>query len=434
MKADPGRFLSGWLTVEIRGEKPERLLDRALAAGLSLHDTRWLEPGRLLTKLILAELRQLAALARPAGCRLRVRRRQGLPFLLRSLRRRPLLPAAALLFLPLLAFLCSLVAEVEVTSPVPLDPREQVLVSELARSAGVRAGRSRWVMDLEAAEDAIRQGFPRLIYTEILCHGNRLEIAVVRRIDVAEEEQIRPPGDLVSAADGVIVDVLVQRGTAQVVPGQRVRPGQVLISGDFGGEYQGAAGIVTARVFGAGYGECPLEEIMPTLTGRSTQQVRLARTGADEGVKLLGRDSPYRQEQASRTRRQLCLWRKIPLPVEIILIEVAEVDPVRCRRTPEQARNVALRQARSRALAALSGQAGGRLLDGVRCTELPLELGDGLSRARVVVWATARIASFRPLSAEELRQWQDSRPREDRLPEEPAADLAATETDAAARL
>ncbi|MBO7668379.1 MAG: sporulation protein YqfD, partial [Firmicutes bacterium] len=396
MRNDPGRIISGWLTVEIWGKRPESLLNLALKEGLSLTDVRWLGPGRLEAQLTPEDLRRLRPLTRRARCRLRIRRRQGLPFLLAAARRRPLLPAAILLFIPLLAFLSSLVAEVTVTSPYPLDPREEALVYQLAREAGVEAGRCRWAMDLEAAEKAILRGFPRLFFAEILRHGNRLEIAVVRRIDVPEDELIRPPGDLVAAAPGVIIDALVQRGTAAVASGDTVRQGQLLISGAYAGDYLGATGIVTARVFGTGYGECRLEEVRLRPTGRVSQQIRLARPGGP-GALLLQNGADVTLGLRRESRRQLLLWRKIPLPVEIILIEVAEIDPVRLYRTPEQARLAAAAQARARAWQELASLTGENLLSPARYSDQQIDLGDGVIRVRTLAESEAEIGSFRPL-------------------------------------
>lgn len=406
MRNDPSRIISGWLTVEIRGQRPERLLNLALREGLALTDVRWLGPGRLEAQLTPDDLKRLRPLTRRSRCRLRIRRRQGLPFWLAAARRRPLLPAAILLFIPLLAFLSSLVAEVTVTSPYELDPREEALVYQLAREAGVEAGRCRWAMDLEAAEKAILRGFPRLFYVEILRHGNRLEIAVVRRIDVPEDEQIRPPGDLVAAAPGVIIDALVQRGTAAVASGDTVRQGQTLISGAYAGDYLGAAGIVTARVFGEGYGECYTEEVQLRQTGRLGQQVRLARPGGP-GALLLASGPDIALGLRRESRRPLLLWRKIPLPVEIVLIEVAEIDPVRIRHTPEQARLAASALARRRAWEKLASLTGEELLAPARYSEQLIDLGDGVIRVRALAESEAEIGSFRPLSEEELRQWQE---------------------------
>ena len=40
MRNDPGRIISGWLTVEISGKRPESLLNLALSAGLALTGVR----------------------------------------------------------------------------------------------------------------------------------------------------------------------------------------------------------------------------------------------------------------------------------------------------------------------------------------------------------------------------------------------------------
>ena len=77
MPTDPGRFIRGWLTLELSGEHPERLLDLALRQGLALREVQWLEPGRLLAQLDRDDLRQLTALARRCRVRVRVRRQRG---------------------------------------------------------------------------------------------------------------------------------------------------------------------------------------------------------------------------------------------------------------------------------------------------------------------------------------------------------------------
>ncbi|MBQ1343207.1 MAG: sporulation protein YqfD, partial [Firmicutes bacterium] len=99
MRNDPGRIISGWLTVEISGKRPESLLNLALSAGLALTGVRWLGPGRIEAQLTPEDLKRLRPLTRRARCRLHIRRRQGLPFLLACARRRPLLPLALLLFI-----------------------------------------------------------------------------------------------------------------------------------------------------------------------------------------------------------------------------------------------------------------------------------------------------------------------------------------------
>ena len=412
MRAEAQRIRQGVLLIEIKGPQPERLLNLAVQNGVDLRRVHRLDRGRLQAQVSPGEFRQLRDLARPAGCTLHIRRRRGLPFLLAGARRRPVLPLAALLFIPLLAFCCSIVSSVTVTSPYELDPAEQARVGELAAQAGLIPGRSCWRMDLEAAEQAILKGFPQIFYAEIFRRGNALEIKVVRRLDVPPGQEIRPPGDVVALAPGVIRHVLVERGTAQVSSGDTVRAGQVLISGGFAGEYLGASGLVTAFVFSEGYGECYEREIILEKTGRSHQQLGLALSGSGgrDWARLAGAGAGgYLLSQAETEVRPLSLWRKIDLPVELILVEVAELDPARHSRSPDQARDRARELSRERAGAALAAW-GLELCEDPRLDSQSLDLGDGVQRVHTVATALAEIGGFQARSREELEEWYANPP------------------------
>ena len=82
MRKQPFARIRGELTIEISGERPERLLNLALREGIRLDEVRHLSAGRLSCRIALPDIYQLRPLARRARCRIRIRQRRGLPFTL----------------------------------------------------------------------------------------------------------------------------------------------------------------------------------------------------------------------------------------------------------------------------------------------------------------------------------------------------------------
>ena len=401
MRKQPFARIRGELTIEISGERPERLLNLALREGIRLDEVRHLSAGRLSCRIALPDIYQLRPLARRARCRIRIRQRRGLPFTLAFLRRRFILPLAAALATLLLAFLCSLCWNIRVTSPYDLSEEDTTRILQLAEDQGIIRWRSRWNMDTEAAEEYILDSFPELYYAEIYQHGTALEIHVVKRIDIPEEDRQRQPGNIVAACDGVISDVLVRQGTAAVKSGDTVKKGDVLIWGVFNGQLCVADGIVTANVGTEGYGECSQEETIVQETGNYTQYSALIAPSGAQLVLLGSKEAPYDSYRTLQSRETIYLWRNIPLPVELLLIEMRELTYSTLTHSPAEAQQIANKLAEERAVRALESLECGEPQGEISISHEIIDTEDEIARCRALVIALLRIEDYHELSQEE---------------------------------
>ena len=99
--------------------------------------------------------------------------------------------------------------------------------------------------------------------------------------------------------DGIIEDILVRRGTAAVSSGDAVCKGDILIYGWQGDLASAADGIVTAKLWGEGYGECALREEWTEPSGNEVISIGLK---VDDGsfLHLAGaQESPYENYSVS---------------------------------------------------------------------------------------------------------------------------------------
>jgi len=147
-----------------------------------------------------------------------------------------------------------------------------VILAELQR-LGVHPGAFGPAIDGKALSNEALIALPQLSFMAINVSGTRAEVSVRERVASPEllEEQV--PADVVSTADGIIVDIHATGGRAMFVDGDIVAKGEVLIAGemklrqpqygtvDTGYLVVRATGDVTARTWRT------LEETVPLSVG-----------------------------------------------------------------------------------------------------------------------------------------------------------------------
>ncbi|NPV29221.1 MAG: sporulation protein YqfD [Firmicutes bacterium] len=351
-------YLLGYLVLTVQGEHPERFINLALTRGVFLWDIAWIDGQLLLVRVYAASFRGLRHIARRARCRVRIRAKRGLPFLIHRLRRRKMLAGGALVFCLLLYLFSSFIWTVEVAGTRRIPP---AAVLRAAARAGLHPGVFRFRVEPNGVADFLMQELPGVAFAEVHIKGTRARIRITEK---ALAERDRGPSHVVAKKDGLIKELLVLAGSPRVQEGDVVRRGQILISGVVAApfpapegagsppapslpRYVRAQGIVRARVWYRGYGEAPRTEVLERITGRAVRIVCI-RMEQKEIIIKGPRRIPYALYRARVHRRKFPRWRSITLPVEFVTIEVKEIRRVRVTRSYEEALRLAARRARER--------------------------------------------------------------------------------------
>jgi similar to stage IV sporulation protein len=336
----------------VEGVSREKFINLAIRQGIGLWDIRHGEERTLLC-VDVDSFFDLRHLAKRTGCRLRIVRKIGLPFLQNRFCRRRGLVVGLAFFVLTLYTLSSFVLFVGVEGNERLD-EEHLL--RLAAVAGARPGVYKAGLDKDAVANQLILSEPELAWVGIQIRGTRMIIQVVENI---EDPVMDAPGHIVAAKDGLVYDVVVITGEPVVKPGDTVRRGQILIEGVLRsrttqpgeegtpGSRQTAVrarGEVWARVWYEGYGEAALNEVDRIRTGRYIRSWTLLVDG--QPVLRAGRSripyADYEQEKANKP----VLERILRFPVEIITDTAFELEHIRKDLTTEQAWELATKRAR----------------------------------------------------------------------------------------
>ena len=404
MKTDLPAFWHGAVDIEIKGRFSERFLNLAFQEGIDLRSVEH-QGEKVFARVPLNDMSKLRTIAHNSRCSFHIRGRFGIPFIIAFLRSRPLLPIMAAVAIFLFVFISSFIFTLDVGGPYPVSDEDKAKVLALAAEAGIEEGHSRWGIDMDEVEKHILLGFDELVFAQVVQDGVHVQINVVRRVDVSPADQQKQPGHLVADFDGIIEDVLVRRGTAAVSSGDAVCKGDILIYGWQGEEALAADGIVTAKVWGEGYGECALHEEWTEPSGNEVIALGI-RVNNGSFLHLAGaQESPYENYSVSEERESYLAWRKTWPSVEILIRKISELVTIENEYSAAEAQIIARERAEENAYAnlfQLLGKEENAQLTIIDKRIEDIQLDGDPARAHVVLETQVEIGVYSPLGEEEL--------------------------------
>lgn len=372
--------------IEAQGSLLERLVDKALEAGVRFWLIRRLDERRVLLETDSPGAREVLSLLERYHLQGGIVGVRGWPRLQRRLRQRWTLLCGLMLCAGLLAVFSGYVWRVEITDRSG-EPVAREVLSALGEW-GVQTPVRRSQLDATLLRLRLLSRFPQYSYAGVRVSGATLRVELARADDAPEVYDLHAGRDLVALQDGVVLSVTALSGTAAVRPGDTVRRGQLLLRGEeriSKEETRGvrAEGEVWARVWREAACTLPLavEEAVPT--GRISRGTVLA---------LGGRTWTLAAPQAfSRFEEDT---REIPLgglfaPLRLLRITRREVVVRRTERSAAQAMALAREDALQHARALLSpGE------EEIACSFERVE-ADGEVTVRALIEARAQIAGTR---------------------------------------
>lgn len=210
------------------GDRPERLLNLAARHGITLWRVRR-TPWGATGCVGLVAYRRLRPLVRRSGCRVRILRRRGLPFLWRRLGRRRAFLVAAAVLLVALHLAGGRVWVVEVRGGERVSP---AAVRAAAARLGLRPGVARAAVDGRRVGSDLPLLLPDVAWAGVRFRGTRAIVEIVERTVLPPGGgPADAPGDVVARRDGLVTHLLVLSGEPVVREGQVVTAGQVLVRG-----------------------------------------------------------------------------------------------------------------------------------------------------------------------------------------------------------
>ena len=157
-----------------------------------------------------------------------IKRKKGLPFYIERMKKNWTFYTGFLLFFFLLYFLSTFVWQIQFQGQVTYT-KETLL--KTVNSLQVYRGMKRNRLHCDVIEKSIRQKHPDISWVSAEEKGSLLVISIKEANPEVGRERAGRFCHLVAEKSGIVKKIVVNRGVACVKPGQKVKKGQILISG-----------------------------------------------------------------------------------------------------------------------------------------------------------------------------------------------------------
>lgn len=182
----------------------------------------------ILFEISAADYKKLPPMAAKAKIYPHICCRRGLPFQIIWMRRNWTFATGILLFFAALSFLSTFVWEITYRGQ---SSYSKETLQRTVESLSVYTGMKRSRLDCDFIEKEIRRLHPQISWVSAEEKGSVLQISVKEGKKTIEHEKSGQSYHLISPYNGTIQSIAVNRGTAMVKKGDKVKKGQILISG-----------------------------------------------------------------------------------------------------------------------------------------------------------------------------------------------------------
>lgn len=300
MRASLWNYVRGYVKIQVKGVSPAKVIRQAQSSGILFWDAEVDGEGAFTAKMTVRGYRVLREQIRPWRCKTKIVEKRGIPFILHGFRDRRMLLIGGPVCLCAL-WVCSMfIWETRVTGCLP-DQADSVVAT--LEEIGVRRGVLKSSIDLRTLENEIVLNNDMVAWVGARLEGTVLILDVIGQVKPPEFVEDGTPADIVASKDAMIAQITVFEGKGLVMPGDKVRAGDLLVQGIFPPAAEGESVIsdaharaeITGRIWYMATAEVSRQTRESVRTGR-TESASVIEIGGMEACE----DSEFENYDAER--------------------------------------------------------------------------------------------------------------------------------------
>lgn len=223
------RFLFGYVIFSVSGPFPERFINLCAHYGVSLWNIKR-NKNVMICFSMASEYKTLRAIAKKSSMKIKLNKKEGLPFILKKYKKRKGILLGIILFFIIIHIFSLYIWNIDINGNNTLSKDEIFsTLNELKVSRGIFKNK----IDLSAIESTLMTKYNNISWTSANIIGCNLEIEIKEKVTPPEITSNNTPCNIKASCDAYITRLEVYNGTAEVKPGDSVTAGQLLVNGIF---------------------------------------------------------------------------------------------------------------------------------------------------------------------------------------------------------
>lgn len=222
------RYLIGYITVRIDGLGKERFINLCHNREISIWNLKY-QDDYFEACIALWDYKKIKQPLKKTHVHIQIINRSGLPFIMHKYRKRKMFIGAVVLFVIAIYFMSLFIWDISLSGGYSYTDIE---ITNYLQSIGVYEGIKKDNINCEDIEAKIRNNYKDITWVSAELTGTRLIIHIKENFDEIDTKNLsNEPQDIVATSDGEIVSIITRTGTPMVKIGDKVKKGDVLVSG-----------------------------------------------------------------------------------------------------------------------------------------------------------------------------------------------------------
>ena len=227
-------FLAGYVEITAEGYYIERFMNECTRNGILLWGIERKQSTILEAKTSIQEFKTLCNLAKKNNCKIKIKRKEGIPFLIKKYRKRKVFLIGLILVILSIYSLSKFIWNVEVEGNERISKDE---IINVFKEDGLKPGILKSKVNVQEIINKIRMERTDIAWIGVEIKGTNAIIKVVEADEKPEIVDENEYTNIVASKDAVVERVFAQNGTIMVKSEDEVKKGDVLIARWMEGKY-----------------------------------------------------------------------------------------------------------------------------------------------------------------------------------------------------
>lgn len=221
------RNIIGYVEFSGKGVFPERFLNLCAKENILVFNPR-VDVDTISGCMYIKDYKQIRTTARKSCMVLKIKKRNGLPFIINRYKHRYGIVIGAILFFSVLWYLSGFCFNITLSANAPIDKEKTLLA---LKECGVYIGRRISHIDTEKARQSFLINNPEFAWSAINIKGCFITVELTKTEEKTIKNKIKTPCNIIAKKSGKILKVKAYNGRVAVKLGEAVAKGDLLVSG-----------------------------------------------------------------------------------------------------------------------------------------------------------------------------------------------------------
>ena len=229
-------YLFGYINIYVEGFFIERFINICISKKIMLWRLSRENSTSLTARISIDEFKKIKDVAKRTKCKVKIKDKKGLPFLMKKYRKRKIFAITLLVIAILIFGLTRFIWNIDIICNGTINENE---ILDLLKSNGIYEGTYIKKINIDKIINNICLERDDISWVGIEVKGTNLIVNVVKSEIKIQEIATDEPCNIISDKDAVILKISSQNGTSRVSEGDVVKKGDILVEGIMEGKYTG---------------------------------------------------------------------------------------------------------------------------------------------------------------------------------------------------